>query len=390
MAVGIATQERARRGRHALLRRLPVRGRRRIVYLAAINLCIFSACFFLAELGFRLVWSPKYWIHADAWLIGSGQTAAGRKWWPNTTYHVGSSEFHATFRTNALGYRARPASTPAGRCFRIAFVGDSFTEGMQVEYESTFCALIESQWNRDRAPLPVICENIGVSATDLFDYWHRIVHDVTSGNPADALVLCIFPGNDFQGALPDSAFDAEDRPLRDYFTNPTWDQHVIAWVNLHSSFGSYLQRVFFSVRTRAPRMSSQGPKNWWCDPAVAARASDDVAVRRSRSLFRAIDEECRRAGTKLCVLVVGPAGNYAAKDGQSPLTQILQSWGLDAPVIDVAIRARARADHRSFTFPIDGHLNEAGHAYVADHAAPALKAALGPAIVSAAAVSCDR
>jgi hypothetical protein len=46
--------------------------------------------------------------------------------------------------------------------------------------------------------------------------------------------------------------------------------------------------------------------------------------------------------------------------------------GLNVPVIDVAIQALVRPDHPSLTFPIDGHLNESGHAYVAQQAAPDL------------------
>ena len=68
--------------------------------------------------------------------------------------------------------------------------------------------------------------------------------------------------------------------------------------------------------------------------------------------------------------------NYAAKDGQSPLARILSSWGIDVPVIDVAIRARARADWASLIFPFDGHLNEAGHDYLAQEAIGPLRAVL--------------
>ena len=97
-------------------------------------------------------------------------------------------------------------------------------------------------------------------------------------------------------------------------------------------------------------------------------------MRRYRSLFRAIDDECRRRGTKLCILVVGPVANYAAKDGQSPLARILARWQIDVPVVDVAIRARARRDWASLVFPFDGHLNETGHEYLAQEAIGPLRA----------------
>ncbi len=76
------------------------------------------------------------------------------------------------------------------------------------------------------------------------------------------------------------------------------------------------------------------------------------------------------------VLVVGPVANYAAKDGQSPLASILSSWGIDVPVIDIAIRGRARSDWASLIFPFDGHLNDAGHAYLAQEALAPLRAVL--------------
>ena len=57
----------------------------------------------------------------------------------HSTYRIESREFNIRFRTNAQGYR-RAELTPTEHPYRIAFVGDSFTEGMQVEYDKTFCA----------------------------------------------------------------------------------------------------------------------------------------------------------------------------------------------------------------------------------------------------------
>jgi hypothetical protein len=376
MSIDCEIRPRAARGLPTLPLHGPTSRRRRLAYLVLTNLFVLSACLLLSEIAFRLLWNPKYWVHTGRLLIGSGQTEAGKKWWPDTTYRVDSSEFHLLFSTNAQGYRARPQPSLATRPYRVAFVGDSFTEAMQVPYESTFCARIENLLNENDPARPFVCENNGVSATDLLEYWHRITHDVLKGRPPDAVVLCIYPGNDFQGLLPDQAFDDDDRPRRDYFKNPTWGKHVIAWINLHSKVGSFLQRAIFSIGGGRSTKPNQGPKNWWTDPEVATLAHDNVYVRRCRSLFCAIDQECRQTGTKLCILVVGPVSIYTAMDGQSPLARILTSWGLDIPVIDVAIQAIARPDHPSLTFPIDGHPTESGHAYIARQAAPALQAFL--------------
>jgi hypothetical protein len=350
--------------------------RRRLLYLALVYPLGFAACFLVAEVAFRLFWNPKYWVHTARWLVGSGQTEAGKKWWPDTVYSVDSSEFRLLFRTNAQGYRARPAAIRGPNAYRIAFVGDSFTEGMQVPYELTFCARLEAILNQDAPLRPIACENYGISATDLLDYWHRIVHDVIAGNPPDALVLCIYPGNDFQCVFPDDAFAADGTPLRDYYKPPDWIKHLKAWVNLHSKFGCYLQRTLLTIGATSPSWLTQGPKHWWANPDVARAAAMAPAVRRSKSIFRAIDQECWRNNVKFCVLVVGPVNTYFDIDGQSPLTQILADWRVDVPVIDIAIKAVARPDHAKLTYPVDGHLTTAGHAYLAQEAAAGLKAGI--------------
>ena len=311
MSAVCQTKERTVHGLRSRLRRAGISRRRRMAFLILINLAVLATCFLLAEVGFRLFWTPKYWVHTDRWKIGSGQTEAGKKWWPDTTYSVDSSEFRVEFRTNASGYRARPAPVRMSHPYRVAFVGDSFTEGMQVPYESTFCARLERLLNQSSPARPLVCENDGVSATDLLDYWHRIVHDVLAGDPPDALVLCIYPGNDFQCAFPDDAFDPEDRSLRDYFKKPSWTQHLIAWVNLHSAF-----RLLPATRALEHRHPSESPaqpgteelvdRPRGCGPRsrLAGRAPVPGAVGRDRRRMPAPGDQAvhprRGAGRQLC------------------------------------------------------------------------------------------
>ena len=350
---------------------------KKVGLLVLANLVVFAAIGAIGEVGCRLFWNPKYSLHCDQWVVGSGRTAAGRKYWPNSTYRIDSAEFRVTFRTDARGYRAHPGPPPTGRPYRIAFVGDSFTEAMQVEYDKSFCALIEHGLAGSVPGRAVVCENYGVAATDLFEYWHRVTHDVLQSAPPDMLVLCLFPGNDFTGPLPDDGFDAEGRPRREYYTEPGWVKHVSTWLNLKSKFAFYVQQRVVLAWRRLVRPPYGAPQRWWADPEVTARAADAPVIRRSRALLQAIDSECRQRGTKLCVLVVGPvAPYYCAKDGKSPLGQILADWKINAPVIDVAIMAQATPMPWLLLFPRDGHLNEHGHAFVAAGAIPPLRTAL--------------
>jgi hypothetical protein len=352
------------------------RQRPRLRRLLLFNLAVWSAALFALEVGLRRFSTSRYWVHTSRLLVGSGQTEAGKKWWPDTTYRAESSEFNQEFRTSALGYRARSEAMTGPPAYRIAFVGDSFTEGMQVAGPATFCARIERSLNQSNPGPAVACENFGVSATDLFDYWHRIIHDVLAADPPNALVLCIYPGNDFQCVFPDDGFDSQGQPLREYFQRPGCAKHAIAWINVHSKLGACVQRAVFSIGSTRQPWLAQGPREWWTDPSAASRFEDAPALRRSRALFQAIDQECRRRGCRLCILVVGPVANYKAIEGASPLAEILARWQIGVPVIDVAIMARARPDWSRLVFASDGHLNETGHAYLAEMATPQLRRTL--------------
>jgi hypothetical protein len=343
-----------------------------------VNLTLLVAVIAVAEVVFRLFWNPTYWVRCDRWWIGSGWSEASRKWWPETTYRVESREFQTLFHTNARGYRARPEPARTPRPYRIAFVGDSFTEGMQVDQPSTFCALLERSLSMPPGR-EVVCENFGVSATGILDYYHRITHDVLRPDPPNALVLCLYPGNDFVDELPDAAFRPDDTPREDFFVPPGRLKHILTWLNLNSKMASWAQRTLHVWKMRYRPAPVQGPPLWWIDPAIAARGDDSPAVRRSRALLREIEAECRRHETKLCVLVVGPAPFYRMHDGVGPLSALLASWGIDAPVIDLAaaLGSLPEAQSQRLVFARDGHLNEWGHAFTAAATLEPLRAMLG-------------
>ena len=351
---------------------------RKVRFILLANLVIFTMTGLLAEVGLRLFWHPRCWIHAENWLFGSGEDRAGRKWWPNSTYLIESNEFRVRFRSDARGYRARPELPRTAAPYRIAFVGDSFTEAKQVDYDQSFVALLErglSTWSSNHAP---VCENYGVSGTGIFDYWHRITHDVLRpGAVPAALVLCIYPSNDFVDYCPDDGFQPDGSPKREYFGEPTWAKHVATWLILKSKLASC---VDYSLKQRGiglRPMRHNAPPFWWSDPTLAESAQDSPRIRQIRALMHAIEHECDRHGTRLVILVVGPILNYAAKDGRSPLAQIFSAWGIKAPVIDVAAKANATPNPARLVFRYDAHLNPAGHRYLADAAIEPLGRALG-------------
>lgn len=359
---------------------------RKVRLVLTANLLVFTMAGLLTEVGFRLFWHPRDWVYCESWLVGSGAGRAGPKWWPNTTYRIEGREFSVRFRSDAQGYRARPAPPRTADPFRIAFVGDSYTEAKQVEYDQSFVDLLEHGLAGQAGRREVVGLNYGIAGSGFFDYWHRITHDVFRPGvaPPIGIVLCIFPGNDFWDFCPEDGFDPDGQPVREYFDQPTWPRHVITWLNLKLKCASFVVQSLKRRGIGSRPLQLNAPAYWWSDPAVARAAQAAPAIRQVRALMHAIEQECDRHGTRLVILVVGPVNTYAAKEGKSPVREIFTAWGIKAPVIDVAAQAMATERPSRLVFSLDGHLNPAGHRFCAETALEPLSQALGlPAATTA-------
>ena len=134
--------------------------RKRAAFLLLINLVVFSLGLLIAEVGFRLFWNPRYWIHLSRLLDRLGPDRGGEE--VVARYRVHGRRVRVPHRVphQCLGLSCRPRADDGRSPYRIAFVGDSFTEAMQVPYESSFCARLESLLNLD-APRGRVCINDG-------------------------------------------------------------------------------------------------------------------------------------------------------------------------------------------------------------------------------------
>ncbi len=103
-------------------------------------------------------------------------------------YYV--EEGFSRYRTNSHGLRGPEVSLakPAG-VFRIAVLGDSYVEALQVEEEATFCRQLESRLRK------VEVLNFGVSGFGTAQEYLTYIHYVRPFRP-DLVLLVMCPGND--------------------------------------------------------------------------------------------------------------------------------------------------------------------------------------------------
>lgn len=107
-------------------------------------------------------------------------------------------EGHSFVRINSFGFRdrERQVANPPGT-FRIAVLGDSFTEARQVALEDAFYSVLERELNRhaELAADSIEVLNFGVSGYGTSQQLLTLQHRVWDFDP-DAVLLAFYTGND--------------------------------------------------------------------------------------------------------------------------------------------------------------------------------------------------
>lgn len=186
--------------------------RRRILLRAGAIALGVTLAFGIAEFGLRLagIGMPSLYVPDDF---------CGSRLRPSTS-GVWNREGHGHITVNSHGFRGPEISTvKAAGVFRIAVLGDSYIEALQVEEDATVCFQIQHLLNTaNRIPnrkYEVI--NCGVSGYGTAQELQMLRHHVLELQP-DAVLLAVYPENDIRNNL--RSLDGD--PARPYFTR---DEH---------------------------------------------------------------------------------------------------------------------------------------------------------------------
>ena len=324
---------------------------------------------------------------------------------------VFQSEGYSSNVINSRGLRDRehtlkkPADT-----FRIAILGDSFSEAFQVAQENTFWSVLERdlQATSELKNRNVEVINFGVSGFGTIQEWQMLEHYVGDYAP-DLVLLAFLPGNDVRNnsrqlesdhrrpfaELNDGKlqlnFSFRDDPDEKRFRQLTWsackDQAI-----RHSRVIHLLYRALENWRSRTASQST--PKTGFAnadeagiDSAVFAPPKTDAwreAWEITDRVLEAMQTESRAMGAQFVVVILNNSvevhpdpevtlqlarklGSVDLKEPQRRVMASGQRYGF--PVIDLfePMQEIAREDHVFFhgfhnTSPGTGHWNESGHA----------------------------
>lgn len=163
--------------------------------------------FLLAEIGLRIIGFSYPSFHQRDEILGTSLFPGTEGWW----WTEGESYIHI----NRHGQRDRDRHLDKpDNTIRIAIIGDSYAEAMQVSLENTFASVVEKNFREclsgTQRDVEVI--NFGVATYGTAQELLMLRSRVWSFNP-DIVLLAFFTGNDIKNNL----LSLEQDPLRPYF-----------------------------------------------------------------------------------------------------------------------------------------------------------------------------
>jgi hypothetical protein len=314
---------------------------------------------------------------------------------------------------NELGLLDRPlrdAGALTGHC-RIAMIGDSFVDALQVPISAKFHVILETMARQASLPTPIATAAFGYSGTGQLNQLAYYDHFVRAFAPH--VIVLVFVSNDFannsavleairQGWDPEHApfvyaDKGEDGSLRLTAIDPDWRLHLlprpaalVRWANSRSVFWRWIQLKLALLMPRADVT----------DPLLVERAAVLAARPRYRSLFEdwqpttiakldnhdiwqdrlprilddamtytafALDEFKQRADRDGAALVI-LASHSMRWHGETLLARLkAMAAQRGIAVVDQTahiLAAGGRPDQANF--PHDGHWNERGHLWAAE------------------------
>jgi hypothetical protein len=287
------------------------------------------------------------------------------------TYRI-KSEIAAPFRINQNGWNSAHERyvREKGRRPRIAVIGDSYVEALQVAYDASLAERIEGFCGGR-------CEayRFGMSGAPLSQYWHVLRREAASYDPDWAVAIVV--QNDF-----DESFVFREQQRQSAFLKLRMDGDQVTgeiepsppfvpWHEPLKRLGIY-RSLWIRFQLRAALIAPVGLN----DPTNADPLSDQLDAMRAaaRYLVAQMRDFSFQHGIRLLFVMDGDRlaiynGEAGAAPGESKgwgavralMREVAREAAVDLLDLHEAFAADYRLNRRNFNFANDYHWNEHGH-----------------------------
>lgn len=257
---------------------------------------------------------------------------------PGRTIAETTPEYSVTYRSNRQGFRSRRDFSRPTRKRRVVLLGDSYTMGSGVEDDEVFAYLLERKLRKTQT------YNLGIGGFGVDQMWLTLRHYGLELDPD--LVILTFVRNDLPRAL--SAY----RMGHDWLEKPVFrlvdgELEPMTLENRPGALTRFVQR-----RSRLVELGRR------LEFSLSRRFAVGATWMLNRALFERIRDDCEAAGVPLVAVYLPINRRRPAPVYRRELAE------LDIPLLDLSSRLPDDADR--LYYPVDGHLNAAGHRFVAD------------------------
>jgi hypothetical protein len=313
-------------------------------------------------------------------------------------------EWYCRSRFNSLGLRGpeRTISKPADT-LRVAILGCSLTEALQVPHDKTFASDLEKQLDKTlSAPRKIEVINFGVSGYNLGQEYLRL-HDFASKFSPDLVIVAARPqlidnqlaGVEMIGPPPEFTVGSDgqlvlDRHRRDQWLNSPAGKFAVAasWLRYNSrlwgvigicaeqlvvpmeQFRGCVQQ-FQNMYARMQKTGSKPSGNKTLPQRLKSGPDLDYGGKVVEALLKQIDTECRQKNCRVLVVYL-PDLRHKASPHESVILKNSTSK-LSIPYLDLnpVFSRLERQPHEPFLYV--AHFTEEGHRAIADQLALFIK-----------------
>jgi lysophospholipase L1-like esterase len=301
---------------------------------------------FIADLGIRLTgFINTYSEQTDGNYFSQARIEKLDSWYwvhtPSTFIRYQKKEFTFIRKVNSLGLSEKEIEKKKGSNYRILAIGDSFTEGVGVDYEDTWVKQMEMRWkNRN-----VQTFNAGIGGSDPV-YEFALYRDKLTAYKPDVVVLTI-NSTDIKDIIGRGGFDrfhADGTAGKD---SPSWE-----WI--------YASNHLF-------RMVMNGAFGYNTDLIKNAHSEEmkQKAVTIIKETITKFDELTTKENTEFMV-VMHPClrefhdGILKPFYGQKELTNYFETEGIHYVDLSNEFK-RLGKSIPDFYYPLDAHFNKKGY-----------------------------
>jgi lysophospholipase L1-like esterase len=281
---------------------------------------------------------------------------------------LGGFTVHYDADRRVAGNNPAPTAAAGVRC-RIAFMGDSFTEGGQVPYEAGFVAILQ-----ERAAERCEVRNYSVRSYSPAIYAVQWAREVSAWQPTHVFVLLY--GNDVaddQNYLQSASLDGSGYPTAVHGPGGGWLTAQLRKL--------YLARYINATVLRWQWRRDHKGQPVWTVGGVAEENPDWADP--SAGLILELSRRVASSGAKFVLMVV-PSRYRLMGDGTVPVGELdfherVRRWATthDIPFLPLAPAFDAAGGRARPFFLWDIHFSETGHRLVADAITDALPELFG-------------